>query len=245
MSATVTILLAGLVVFSTHALEAITGFGCTVLALPFITALFGLKPGVMTLTVLAWILAIYIAITKRKDIVWKTWIVIVAFMLAGLPIGMYLFRHVDAAPLKKVLAAFIILASSIQLFGALVPRTAGRKLPKPIGFVLLFLGGIVHGLFSSGGPLVVLYASDALPDKGKFRATLCLLWATLNTIIITSYFVSGTVTAEVAGKTGLMLPFLAAGIVVGEWAHKRVKPQAFRIIVFSMLLVTGIIMLFS
>jgi uncharacterized membrane protein YfcA len=245
MSPVLTLLLAGLVVFLTHALEAITGFGCTVLALPFITALFGLKSGVMTLTVLAWILALYIAISKRRDIDWKALAVILGFVVAGLPIGMYLFRSVDPGPLKKVLAAFIIVASGLQLLAFAAPRLAGKRLPKPLGFLLLFLGGIVHGMFSSGGPLVVLYASQALPDKGRFRATLCVLWATLNSIIIVSYLVSGSVTAETATRTGLMLPFLAVGIAAGEWAHHRVKPAAFKLIVFSMLLVTGFIMLLS
>jgi uncharacterized membrane protein YfcA len=240
-----TILLAGLVVLVTHALEAITGFGCTVLALPFVTALFGLKTGVMVLTVLAWILAVYIAVTKRRDIEWKAFGVIIAFVLAGLPIGMYLFRAVDPAPLRKLLAGFIILASSIQLLAHFAPRLVTGRLPRPLGFLLLFLGGVVHGMFSSGGPLVVLYASKALPDKGKFRATLCLLWATLNTILIATYIATSAITAETATRTGLMLPFLAAGIVVGEWAHRRVKPGIFKLIVFSMLLVTGIIMILS
>jgi uncharacterized protein len=239
-----TILLAGLVIFLTHALEAVTGFGCTVLALPFIAALFGLKSGVMTLTILAWALALYIVVTKRRDIQWRQFGVILAFVLAGLPIGMYLFRHVDAAPLKKALAVFIILASSAQLLIYFLPKLAQRRLPKPIGFLLLFLGGIVHGLFSSGGPLVVLYASGALPDKGKFRATLCLLWATLNSVLLVSYIASSSMTAATAKNTVFMLPFLAAGIALGEWGHKRVKPEAFKLIVFSTLLVTGFIMLF-
>ena len=240
-----TILLAGAVILITHALEAVTGFGCTVLALPFIAALFGLKSGVMTLTILGWALALYIAITKRRDIQWREFGVIIAFVLAGLPIGMYLFRHVDPAPLKKALAAFIILASSLQLAGYFLPRLGQKRLPRPIGFLLLFFGGIVHGLFSSGGPLVVLYASRALPDKGKFRATLCLLWATLNSILMVSYIASSSISAATAKNTALMLPFLAAGIAAGEWAHRRVKPGAFKLIVFATLLVTGFIMLLS
>ncbi len=36
-----TLVLSGLVVFVTHALEAVTGFGCSVLAMPFVSALLG------------------------------------------------------------------------------------------------------------------------------------------------------------------------------------------------------------
>jgi len=237
------ILLSGIVIFATHALEAVTGFGCTVLALPFITALFGLKSGVMTLTILAWLLALYIAITKRRDIDWKQFAVIVAFVLIGLPIGMYLFRYVDARPLRKVLAAFIVMASSLQIAAHFNPKAAGRKLPKPLAYGLLVAGGIVHGIFSSGGPLIVLYASGALPEKGKFRATLCLLWTTLNSILIGGYLVSASLDRATLLRSGAMLPFLAAGIVAGELIHKRVASRLFNLIVFGTLFCTGAIML--
>ncbi|MCE1195974.1 sulfite exporter TauE/SafE family protein [bacterium] len=237
------ILLAGLVVFATHALEAVTGFGCTVLALPFITALFGLKSGVMTLTILAWLLALYIAISKRRDIDWRQFAVIVGFVIIGLPSGMYLFRHVDAKPLKKLLAAFIVLASSLQIAGHFSPKASGLMLPKPLAYCLLFAGGIVHGIFSSGGPLVVLYASGALPDKGKFRATLCLLWTTLNSILIGGYLVSASIDRTTLLRTAAMLPFLAAGIVAGDFIHQRVASRLFNLIVFGTLFFTGVIML--
>jgi uncharacterized membrane protein YfcA len=237
------ILLAGLVIFATHALEAVTGFGCTVLALPFITALFGIKSGVMTLTILAWLLALYIAVSKRRDIDLKQFAVIVGFVIIGLPIGMYLFRHVDAKPLKKFLAAFIVLASSLQIAAHFSPKAASRTLPRPLAYGLLIAGGIVHGIFSSGGPLVVLYASRALPEKGKFRATLCLLWTTLNSILIGGYLVSASLDRETLLRTGAMLPFLAAGIVAGEFIHKRVASRAFNLIVFGTLFCTGVIML--
>jgi len=243
MTEIATVFLAGFVVFVTHALEAITGFGCTVLALPFITALFGVKQGVEVLTILAWILSLYIVITKHKDIAWHEFGKILAFVLAGLPIGMYFFHHVDSAPLKRVLSYFIIVAASIQLVQFVFPKVGQRRMPKALGYVLLFLGGIIHGIFSSGGPLIVLYASQSLPEKGRFRATLCLLWVTLNSIIIGSYVFSSSITQPVATKTLMMLPFLAAGIIAGEWAHQRVKPDTFKVLIFSTLLLTGIVML--
>jgi len=243
MTQAVILLLAGLVVFVTHALEAITGFGCTVLALPFVTGLFGVKQGVEILTILAWILSLYIVITKVKDIVWHEIAKILIFVLAGLLIGMYLFRHVDSAPLKRILSYFIILAASVQLIQFVFPKVGQMRMPKAVGYILLFLGGIIHGMFSSGGPLIVLYASQSLPEKGNFRATLCLLWVTLNSIIIGSYFLPSSITRPVTTKTLVMLPFLAAGIVFGEWAHQRVKKETFKVLIFSTLLLAGIVML--
>jgi len=240
------ILLSGLVVFITHPLEAVTGFGCSVLAMPFVTALLGLRMGVMVITVLAWILALYFAVVKFKDIDWKQYGIITGFMLLGLPIGMYLFRRVDSSSLKLVLAIFILAVSAYQLYRlgmnkeAKAPLKARSALPY---YLLLIAGGIIHGIFSSGGPLVVLYASRQLQQKGKFRATLCLLWTTLNTIIIATYLIEGSFTAPIAKTTGLLIPFVLVGIVAGEKIHDKVNERMFSLIVFGMLFLTAIFML--
>ena len=112
----------------------------------------------------------------------------------------------------------------------------------PIYWLLLFIGGIVHGAFATGGPLVVLYASKALPDKGNFRSTLTLLWTTLNSVLIVQFIMQGKFTADSGLQLGIMAPFLVAGIVAGEIVHHRVDSDLFAKIVFAMLFVTGIVM---
>ncbi|MDD3902196.1 MAG: sulfite exporter TauE/SafE family protein [Sphaerochaeta sp.] len=240
------ILLSGLVVFITHTLEAVTGFGCAVLAMPFVTFLLGMREGIMVITVLAWILAAYFAIAKRKYIDWKQYLIITSFMLAGLPVGMYLFRSVDSTSLKFILALFICFVSASQLFRLsrnieLQPEM--NKKTTVLYYLLLIAGGVIHGIFSSGGPLVVLYASRKIPDKGAFRATLCLLWTTLNTIIIATYLFEGSFSKPIALTTGYLIPFVIMGIFTGEKIHEKVNARTFSLIVFSMLLLTGIFML--
>ncbi|MBI9096653.1 MAG: sulfite exporter TauE/SafE family protein [Sphaerochaeta sp.] len=240
------ILLSGLVVFITHSLEAVTGFGCSVLAMPFVTALLGIRMGVMVITVLAWILALYFAVVKFRDIDWKQYGIITGFMLLGLPLGMYLFRSVDSTNLKMILAIFILTVSAYQLYrlGTNKETKAPLKARSAVPYYLLLIaGGIIHGIFSSGGPLVVLYASRQLQQKGKFRATLCLLWTTLNTIIIATYLIEGSFTAPIAKTTALLVPFVLAGIVAGEKIHDKVNERTFSLIVFGMLFLTAIFML--
>ena len=245
------ILLAGIVVLITHTLEALTGFGCTVLAVPFITAIFGMHDGIMVLTVIAWLLALYIIITKHKYIVWKKAFTILALMIPTLPLGIYLFQNADQDLFKKILAVFITLVSLFKLITTLTTKEEDmikyEDLPpfrRRLTYVALLVAGIVHGAFSSGGPLVVLYATRALPDKKNFRATLCFVWATLNTIIIASYFKSSSgFSVETAKLTAWMIPFLIAGIFFGEKIHNKVNSRVFSIVVFAMLFVTGIFML--
>ncbi|WP_332448095.1 sulfite exporter TauE/SafE family protein [Sphaerochaeta sp.] len=240
------LLLAGLVVLITHTLEAITGFGCTVLGIPFVSALLGVKTAVKTMTVLAWLLALYFVVTKFKYIDFKQYGIIAFFMLLGMPIGMYLFRAQQNDSLFMFLAWFIVVVSVVQLV-RISTQTGEPPLLKGKAvipyYILLFIGGIVHGVFSSGGPLVVLYASRTLRDKSTFRSTLCLLWTTLNTIIISTYLIEGSFKADVAKTTGIMIPFVLLGIYLGEKVHNKVDSKRFSLLVFAMLLATGIFML--
>jgi uncharacterized membrane protein YfcA len=241
------ILLSGLIVFLTHALEAVTGFGCAVLAMPFVTALLGVRQGIIIITILSWFLALYMVISKRKQLNFRQFVVICGCMAIGLPVGMYLFRAFDMIFLKKILGIFIIVTSAWQLFLRLRYKNSKKMTSQDIKrlpyYGLLIIGGIVHGMFSTGGPLVVIYASRTLPDKGQFRATLCLLWAVLNTVIIGAYLLEGSITLPIAGTTGLLIPFVLFGIIAGEKIHHKVNEQIFSVIVFSMLLITGFFML--
>ena len=238
------ILLGGLVVCITHILEAITGFGASVLAMPFLSGLIGVKTAVQIVSILTWLFTLTIALKNVHEIDWKQYGIIMGFMLAGLPVGMYLYRSQESGTLFRLLALFIIAASTTQLI-----RSANTwKQDEKIGissFILLFAGGIIHGVFSSGGPLIIFYAKKALPDKGSFRATLCLLWASLNTIIIGTYLIEGSLGKETLGATGFMIPFIAVGYLIGEHIHHRIDERKFSILVFVMLLLTGIFMLFQ
>ncbi len=131
-----TLVLTGLAVFVTHGLEAITGFGCTVLALPFVTLLLGIGEAKFLLAILAWALALYMAISKRKRIVWKQYGIILLFVGLGLPIGMYAFATLPKALLVKLLGVFIIISASLQLWRLFVTpllaaRAGGAGSPAP------------------------------------------------------------------------------------------------------------------
>lgn len=236
------IILFGLVVLVTHFIEGITGFGCTVLALPFCIMLVGVKTAVPVLVILAWILAIYVIIVDFKHIIWKEFLKIIAFVGLGLPAGMWLFTSLPEGILKKILGVFMIVVSIRGLYVSLVGDGKLKYINKYVLDFALFLGGIVHGAFGSGGPFVVIYATRALPDKSNFRATLCTLWAVLNTVIILRDISGGTIDAAVLNLLLWTIPFLAAGMILGNLAHRTIKDKMFTKIVYAVLLVSGFFM---
>lgn len=239
---TLAIILFGIVVLITHFLEGITGFGCTVLALPFAIMLVGIKIAVPTLIILAWLLALYIVAIAFKDILWKEYGRIAAFVGMGLPLGVWLFNRLPEGILKKILAVFMIIVSIRGLYVSLKGLKTGGKTNNVLLNLILLLGGVIHGAFGTGGPFVVIYATKALPDKNSFRATLCLLWFTLNTVIIVQNLINGVITPDVTRLLLWTLPFLAGGMILGNIAHNRIKDTIFTKIVYAVLLLSGIFM---
>ena len=244
------ILLFGLIVFITHVLEGITGFGSTVLALPFAAMILGIDKAVPILATHAWLLALYFVIVSRKHIVWKEFRFVILYVFLGLPIGYLLFKNMDDTYLKGLLALFMI---GVGIHGIYITQRNRHQIKASAESVkkshmmrfILFLGGIIHGAFASGGPFIVLYTSRALKNKALFRVTMCLLWLCLNSILMIGWTVDGRWTPDVRYTLYLSLPFLLLGIIVGDYLHHRANEYVFRLIVFSLLLAGGFVVMYG
>ncbi|MBD3291451.1 MAG: TSUP family transporter [Armatimonadia bacterium] len=237
-----------LVVFLTNFQGSITGFGATVLALPFVALLIGLDAAVPVLVIQAWLLAVFIVIEARRHIDWAAFGKLLAFVVIGLPIGIVMSAHLPEGPLKLVLGAFTGIVSVHGLVHPEPPSAEDGGLEgwKGRGITaLLPIGGAIHGAFGSGGPLLVVYCARALPDKSLFRVTMSLLWLTLNTILIGQWATSGRLTAEVLKLAGWCAPFMVAGLILGTIAHYRVDEAIFRRILYAVLLIASGMLLHS
>jgi len=246
------ILLVGIVVFLTHALEGMTGFGCTVLAMPFVVMLLGITVAKPVLIVLAWLLAGYIVMVSWKKIVWNEYLFILLFVGFGLPIGMVLYTHLNEHILTGILAAVMMIVGIhgfVKTWLGKEIRLSESSHPVPKYWFMrgiLFTGGIVHGMFGTGGPFVVIYASKALTDKSLFRVSLCLLWVTLNTVLICGDLYAGNVwTSSNCKILLLMLPFLVAGTLLGDFLHHYVSEYYFRLIVYGVLFASGLVLIYN
>lgn len=240
------IVLSGIIIGIANALQVITGFGNVVIALPFVALLLGLKKAVMVVTLVAYMLAIYLLITSYKYINFKKILPILGLMLLTLPIGIFIFRYVDPSIFKQILAIFIISISVFSLYKMVIKKeerkTFINKKDKIFSYVLVAISGVFQGAISCGGPLVVLYATKTIEDKKEFRASLSFVWFVLNSIIVSTYFIYG-INLETLKFSLTQVPFLIIGIIIGELVHNKLNSRTFSLIVFVLLIVTGIFML--
>lgn len=237
------------IVFVAFGTEAAMGFGCNVLAVTLAIHLYPLDQLLPVLVSLNLVVSIYIVVRHRDAIVWPLLRRrILPLMAIGMPVGMLMLFLGSGPALKLGFGLFVIALSALELARVLGSRAstrgtaAARPLGLPASVVILTLGGLMHGLYASGGPMAVYFASRELPDKRRFRSTLSLLWLVLNVILIVGYLFRGLVDQRVAQHVGILIFPLALGILAGEWLHNRVDAWTFRLLVFALLLAGGIVL---
>lgn len=105
--------------------------------------------------------------------------------------------------------------------------------------VLLLLAGIVHGIFVSGGPLIIGYLTDHTANKEEFRRTVSAVWVILNGIVFVSDIASGYYTLNTLRIQAISIPFLFLGMMVGGWLFKRMNQKVFLLLTYFLLMVAG------
>ncbi|HML45289.1 MAG TPA: TSUP family transporter, partial [Clostridia bacterium] len=146
---------------------------------------------------------------------------------------------------KGMLGVFTILIALWGLYSLRRDKASAPSTPLRSAALkaALFAGGIIHGAFGCGGPLIVLYASRAMTEKRSFRATMCLNWTALNAIHLIRYTVNGEWTANTGILILYMLPALALSALLGNKIVGWLSGKGYMKAVYLVLLGSGILML--
>ena len=234
------------VVVTTHILEGITGFGSTALSIPFLSVLMGIEIAKPLLMLYTCFLSVYILTRSLKQVEWKHLGIMAGVAALGLPIGLLLYNRLPKPLLLGLLAVFVIVVSvrGLLMVSGLVKK---KKEQTRTGVLMpvLFVGGIIQGAFASGGPLVIVYATEKITDKSRFRATMCVFWLVMDIVLLTEMGLTGQLGWPVWNMSLVGLPFLVLGTVLGDLAHSRVGDKLFLWLTYGILLIAGVFMLFS
>lgn len=227
-----------IVVFVANIVEGVTGFAGTMLAMPVSMFLVGVEEAKVVLNIVAIIVSLNIAFRSWREMNRKEVVKISGFMLIGMAVGIYLFSVLPSVVLMKIYGALII-------FVAIRGLTVKKEMKISNGGLVgvLFLSGVIHGMFLSGGALLVIYAVNALKEKSVIRATLAPVWIILNTLMLIQEWISGRVTGKMLGLTGACVIPVFVAIIIGSALHKRIRQDVFVKLTYALLVISGITLL--
>lgn len=232
------------VVFLSNIVQCVTGFAGTVLAMPFSVMLVGMDTAKPILNLLGFAASVGVAAKFRWSINKKELALILGVCLPGMAAGWFLKNRLAGSGdlLLKLLGVLVILFS-VMSFAVFLSKKELFKKNNPVGWIFLVLGGVVHGMFVCGGPLIVSYASVRLKETNEFRATLSAVWIVLNGILLAADAFGGSFGGETLVLSGLSLAVLAAALLLGNLIASKMKRNAFLILTYALMLISGISLL--
>ncbi len=214
--------------------EAMTGFGSIVIALSLGALILPIDQVQTILVPLNICMTGFLSWRHWRHIDWPLLRrLIMPFMVVGTVLGAWV-QPVLGGPLLKASFAVLVLWFVLR---ELRRAASGRPAtPKPgwwsRGIVLG--AGVTHGLFASGGPLLVYGLAGMRMDKARFRATLILVWFSLNSLLTMLYLQQGRL-QPLTLHVLAYLPLIPLGVILGEWLHHRVDDASFRLWIYRVL----------
>ena len=224
----------GFAVMMAYGIEAMTGFGSIVLALSLSALVFDLQSLVPVMVTLNILMTGPLVIRHRAHIQWPLLLTrILPLMLTGTAIGIMITPYVPGAWAKFLFALLIIWFALRAVLQQQPPAMPPLRRDITIGGA-----GITHGLFASGGPLLVYAIARLGLNKSQFRATLLTVWLTLNASMTLWFFISGRLQQHYQHILWL-IPCVVVGALAGNALHHKINEAVFLRVVFMLLLVVG------
>ena len=103
----------------------------------------------------------------------------------------------------------------------------------------------MHSLFVSSGAFMVIYAMHTFKDKSEFRATMVVLGAFLNILLLFQEIFADEITFYNTGlSVAVLIPSLLA-IFIGNRLHKKLSGSRFFLLANILLLISGLVCFFK
>ena len=179
----------------------------------------------------------------RRGLVWARLAPFLIGGAAGVPAGFLLLQAIDPTRFRAVVGAVLVAYCSFMLLAPQFPpvRRGGRLADALVGIV----GGTMGGLAGLSGPAPTIWCALRGWDKEGQRAVFQTFNLAMHVIVLTVYAFGGLLTAEMGPVFALMLPAVLLSTWLGATLYRRLSDLAFRRMVLSLLLMSGVVLLTS
>jgi len=231
-----------LILVFAHTVETVLGFGASIIAIALGIYIFPLTTILPVLAILFLLQNIWLVSRWFRYIQWRVLLLrILPAAIVGMAIGIYYRTLVGSySQLIILLGVFVMAVSIMEIILIYRTRSAGGSLPWYIGWPILIVGGIFHGIYAQGQPMVIYYSSRELKEPAEFRATISMLWLILNAVLIVNLYTIAQINVDTLATAGIVLPGLIMGIFLGSRMKFRTLP--FKVLIYVLLFIAGLLL---
>lgn len=239
LSMSIKYLLFAIAIFISNIVQALTGFAGVMLSIPPSILLFGPDTAIAVVNALVWGVSLVLAWKNRNYLDKKIILFIISFMLLGMAIGVKLYTMVDAHIIAPIYGAIIVAAALKNI----LTKPADQPMPNWLSACILIGAGIIHGMFASGGALLVVYLAATFKNKYTFRANVAAVWSFLNLILIVKDFERGLFNAEALHLMLIAIVPMFLAVYIGNKIHHVINQKLFTRSTYGLLLLSGTMIL--
>jgi uncharacterized membrane protein YfcA len=216
-------------------LQSISGFGFSLLAMPLLSIFVDIQDAV----VIATLCGIFTnAVHLKKDLQLVDQAIarrISLSALIGMPLGVVVLSVFSATQMRVIIGAVIVVLVFLMMRN-FVLKTENTKVDIVLG---AFSGLLATSVSTNGPPLVFLLQSKQL-DPWRLRATLAYVFTISGCASFFVLMIARKGSIEAFQYAILSLPAMYLGTVVGRKARHRVTQEAFRRLMYVLLLATAV-----
>ena len=228
--------------FAAALLQAVSGFGFAVLAVPLYLLLVDPAQAVQLAIIVSTALSFAVVSGLRRTVAPALLLRLSAGSLAGLPIGLFSFRHADRL-LVRLGAGATILAFAVMMAGF---RFRGGRPWAPLArtqtgdLAAGAVAGVATALVGMAGPPVLIYLLLAGTAAQTVRATLLAFFALSYGVTVASHAATIGIPGPTWMAAGILAPFALLGGFTGRPIGDRLGSDGFAILAIALLAVAGL-----
>ena len=221
--------------------QRVSGFGLGIFAMVFLPHFMPAQSAAAISCLFSCVTSSYNAIRYRRNIVYRTALPMVAAALITIPLAVFFAKRISGNGFQLLLGVVLILLS---LYFLVFNHRVKIAPTARNGFLAGAVGGTLNGLFSTGGPPVVLYLSCATTNKEVYFATIQFYFCFTNIYAIIMRGVNGILTKDAVIYAAIGLVGCMAGDALGKRVFHKLNGEMLKRIIYIGMIVSGIVMFF-
>ena len=178
-----------------------------------------------------------ILVQSYKHVSFKDLKKILLMTIPGAILGTYLIDHLQINILLNIFAIILIIYGSVNLIN---PNFNPHQSVKN---AFVYLGGLIQGLFTIGGPFVLMGYRENFLKKQELRSTMAAYFFIINLIRIIQYFLSGNNISIIINTYYLTSIMVIFCVWFGYFVHTRIPEKIFKRAIVICITLIGILIL--
>ena len=163
--------------------------------------------------------------------------------IVGIVLGAIFFGYFsdNERTLKMILGVVSLLFVAYQVARTLILGALLKaKPPAWAGVLLGGVAGFTSTLAHAGGPPATIYLLPQQLPRNIFVGTSVIFFFSLNIVKLIPYSMLGLLRVGNISTVLLLAPLTFVGVQLGVWLNRRFNDRYFTIVIYAMLLLTGI-----